>query len=123
MAVGRPWQKGQSGNPGGRPKSVERLVRELVGDDLPALIRAQIKIAQGLPPECAPELEVKAADATRAFDALLDRGWGKVKQQQQIEITSENVGRMEALTEAQLEALAALDLSVDDDDAVDPATH
>ncbi len=31
--VGRPFPKGVSGNPGGRPKGLARYVRELVGDD------------------------------------------------------------------------------------------
>jgi hypothetical protein len=55
-------------------------VRELVGDDLEALVRAQIRIAKGLAPVEAPGLEIKAGDVTRAFDSLMDRGWGKPKQ-------------------------------------------
>jgi hypothetical protein len=31
--VGRPFPKGRSGNPGGRPKGLAKYVRELVGDD------------------------------------------------------------------------------------------
>ena len=31
--IGRPFAKGVSGNPGGRPKGLARYVRELVGDD------------------------------------------------------------------------------------------
>jgi hypothetical protein len=31
--VGRPFPRGVSGNPGGRPKGLARYVRELVGDD------------------------------------------------------------------------------------------
>jgi hypothetical protein len=31
--VGRPFAKGVSGNPGGRPRGLARYVRELVGDD------------------------------------------------------------------------------------------
>jgi hypothetical protein len=37
--VGRPFPKGVSGNPGGRPKSLSRKTRELVGGDGEPLIR------------------------------------------------------------------------------------
>lgn len=80
VATGRPFAPGQSGNPGGRKKGLDRLVRDLVGDDLPKLIKAQIRIAQGLPPEEALAVEVKAADVTRACEWLATRGWGPTKQ-------------------------------------------
>ncbi len=74
------FKPGQSGNPGGRAQGIERQVRELIGDDLPKLIAAQVRIARGLPPLEAPDMEIKAADSTRACDSLIDRGWGKPKQ-------------------------------------------
>jgi hypothetical protein len=43
--VGRPFPKGVSGNPGGRPKSLSRKTRELVGGDGEPLIRLWLSIA------------------------------------------------------------------------------
>jgi hypothetical protein len=68
---GRPFQKGQSGNPGGRPKvlrQVEELAREQTADALKTLetIHKNIK--------APPAARVAAANA------LLDRGWGKARQ-------------------------------------------
>lgn len=59
-----PWRKGQSGNPAGRPKGIERLAREHTEEAIAALVR-------GLKD---PKQYVAAAVA------LLDRGWGKPKQ-------------------------------------------
>ncbi len=76
------FKPGVSGNPGGRTKGIERLVRETVGDDMVAIIKAQIAIAQGKKPEgLAIELPpIKAADMTKAAEWIGDRGWGKPRQ-------------------------------------------
>jgi hypothetical protein len=63
------FEKGQSGNPGGRPKEVEE-VKALARQHGPAAIA---KLAQLM--ECgSPRTEVAAAQA------LLDRGYGKPAQ-------------------------------------------
>lgn len=119
-----PWQKGQSGNPNGRPKGLERRVREIVGDDFEMLVRAQIQIAKGQAPDCAPKLEIKASDSTRAFVALLDRGWGKPKEQHEITggMTPEQMAIFEALKLTPYERrLAAQDTTTPDDVIADDA--
>ena len=67
---GRPFKKGRSGNPGGRPKiigDVRALAREHTAEALATLVR----LAKG-----AEREETQLAAAL----ALLDRGWGKPTQ-------------------------------------------
>jgi hypothetical protein len=69
--VGKPFQKGQSGNPGGRPKEIVE-VKELARQHTPEAIATLARIM----------MNAKAMDAARvaAANALLDRGWGKAAQ-------------------------------------------
>jgi len=78
MTIGKPFQKGQSGNPGGRPKGIAE-VKELARQHMPAAIETLASIMNS----------TKASDAARisAATALLDRGFGKPQQH----ITGENV--------------------------------
>lgn len=69
------FQKGKSGNPGGRPRSIARQVRDAIGNDLAALHQAQIMIAKGQHPLTGEA--VQARECTAAYIALLDRGYGK----------------------------------------------
>src|SRR5215467_2692408 len=68
--IGRPFEKGQSGNRGGRPKVVAE-VRELARQRGPEAIAALVQIMTEGKSEAA-----RVAAAT----ALLDRGWGKPTQ-------------------------------------------
>jgi hypothetical protein len=79
MTIGRPFQKGQSGNPGGRPKEIAE-VKELAREHMPAAINALVSIMNN----------TKASDAARvsAATALLDRGYGKAPQHIDAEIGS-----------------------------------
>src|SRR5262245_34970080 len=79
MTIGKPFQKGQSGNPGGRPKEIAE-VKELAREHMPAAIEALVSIMNN----------PKASDAARvsAATALLDRGYGKPQQHIDTEICS-----------------------------------
>lgn len=68
---GRAFKKGQSGNPGGRPKTVGH-VRELA--------QAQTEIAVGTLVEIAKSKKAPPAARVSAATALLDRGYGKPSQ-------------------------------------------
>lgn len=76
------WQKGQSGNPGGRPKEVHE-VKELAREHTEDAIRRLVFWMQ----TDNPKASVSAAQA------LLDRAWGKAPQA----ITGDNGGAVEAI--------------------------
>jgi hypothetical protein len=65
------WQKGQSGNPGGRPKA-QGDIRELARQHTPKAIGTLVKVMND---ENAPPTARVAAST-----ALLDRGWGRPAQ-------------------------------------------
>lgn len=64
-----PYQPGQSGNPGGRPKGLARRVRELVGNDGHVVVDYMLEV---LNDKTAPRRDRMVAAAW-----LADRGFGK----------------------------------------------
>ena len=73
--IGKPFKPGQSGNPGGRPKS-DRTVKALARAHTVDAIKTLAEIVTSS----------KATDSARvqAATALLDRGWGKPLMQLEI---------------------------------------
>lgn len=146
------FQPGQSGNPSGRAKGLERRTRDLLGDDIDALTYVQRCIALGVPPELEQieELGIKLTDRQKAalgvevkisrrdqlesYKALSDRGWGKPKQVVKFggpagKAVPKNMPKM---TDEQLRTLAALDADlgdeslddeIDESDGVDATQH
>lgn len=75
----KPFKKGQSGNPKGRPKKLpklDELLAEVLGDDSAGSTVAE-QILRSLEKQ-ARKGNVKAAEL------LLDRGYGKVKQSMEL---------------------------------------
>lgn len=67
--VGRPFEKGRSGNPGGRPKEVAE-VRDLAREHTTQAIETLVRWMQS----------DNAKASVAAANVLLDRGWGKPSQ-------------------------------------------
>ncbi len=75
------FQKGQSGNPGGRPKiKLEdgRTLTDLAREHTPKAVKALVDVLE----------DTGASDASKvsAATALLDRGWGRPRQDLGIEM-------------------------------------
>lgn len=66
-----PFKKGQSGNPGGRPKADKRL-KELAREKTELALNTLIAIAENG--------KESASARVAAANAILDRGWGKPTQ-------------------------------------------
>ena len=71
MKIGKPFRKGQSGNPGGRPKVVAEI-KELAREHTAEAIETLVSIMNDA--KSAPAARVSAANS------LLDRGYGKPPQ-------------------------------------------
>jgi hypothetical protein len=67
-----PWQKGQSGNPGGRVKA---------DPELKAMAREYTQVAIGTAVAIMRNPEARDSDRLKAAEILLDRGHGKPRQE------------------------------------------
>ncbi|MBR0560060.1 DUF5681 domain-containing protein [Neokomagataea anthophila] len=70
MPVGRPFKKGQSGNPGGLPKNMREVI---------ALARSHTTTAIEALAEIAGNKTAPESARVSAANSLLDRAWGKPK--------------------------------------------
>lgn len=69
------WVKGQSGNPGGRPK-LDSRVSALAKKESPAIFKKLVRIANGKPATEKGETPSNT-EILRAMDMVFDRAWGR----------------------------------------------
>jgi Family of unknown function (DUF5681) len=100
MTIGKPFKKGQSGNPGGRPKVVAE-VKELARTHTGAAIETLVSIMSN--PKAAPAARVSAANS------LLDRGYGKPAQHITGDVATSYVARLPEPCKTADEWLATID--------------
>jgi hypothetical protein len=82
----KPFKKGQSGNPNGRPKKlpeIDKLLADVLGEEKDGVTAADAILRK---------LRAMAAQGNiRAAEILLDRAYGKAKQPVDMNITSVDV--------------------------------
>ena len=86
------WKKGQSGNPGGTPKSLYALVRSKTNDG-ETLVQMLLDVADGkksLRP--GEELFPSIGQRLEAIHELLDRGWGKAPETLDMSVSVDDEG-------------------------------
>lgn len=79
----RPFEKGRSGNPGGRPK---------IPPDLVEIAKGKSKQALGVLVSIMQDKSVSPSVRVQAAEAILNRGYGKPSQYLDIQAKQENNG-------------------------------
>lgn len=108
MPVGKPFAKGVSPNPGGRPKVIAEMKRELLAGGVPAVRKMRELINHDDP-------KVAIAAAKDVIDRLMGRPKNADDDQQRSTLAAFFAGMMSRMPDA--EALAAADEAEDGDDA------
>jgi hypothetical protein len=83
-----PFQKGKSGNPGGKPKAIVEVV---------TLAQANTKDAMQTLVEICRNRSAPEAARVMASVAILDRGWGRPTQRQEIAVSADLAAAVERL--------------------------
>lgn len=124
------FRKGQSGNPGGRAKGIERVVREVVAEqktksasDPNIEIDGWQRLTLHLFQMAMGETKATNRDQVAAAKLLYERAYGHPKQKVDITGDAASPARdLTPLTTEQLELLAELDVPIGDDGGT-PTTH
>lgn len=76
-----PFKPGQSGNPAGRRKGIDAIVREQIGDATGLeILKVHAELAQGRIPAGVAVQKFSGRDMAASAAIVLDRLWGKPKQ-------------------------------------------